>query len=73
MKIQIGTISYRKKQTNEFETSKPLYAEETQELVHNQKILMQSACELYIGDLINYLNSKFSKTSHITTKEVSSE
>lgn len=51
MQIQVGIIAYKDKQGN-YEKSKPLYMEETSELVKAQNILFQE----FITTLIKQLN-----------------
>lgn len=70
MKIQIGTISYRNKQTNEFEESKPLFAEATESLILAEKLLMRNACEMHVAELLNFNSCK---TSKLTTKNNTDE
>lgn len=58
-KIQVGTIVYRDKQTNNFGKSKPLYMKYSFELVKAQKELLQSACNMFLTDLLIFAKYGF--------------
>lgn len=55
LKIQIGTIGY-KKNSNYLKTF-PLYTDKTEELNFEIKNFYNSACKMFIVDLVNYLKN----------------
>ena len=59
MQIQVGTIAYRDKQTNNFAKSKPLYMKHLPELAESQKEFMQRACDMFITDLLIFAKYGF--------------
>ena len=61
MLIQVGTIAYRDKQTNNFAKSKPLYMKHSPELAESQKEFMQRACDMYLIDLLILQNMAFKR------------
>ena len=59
MQIQVGTIAYRDKQTNNFAKAKALYMKYSPELAESQKEFMQRACDMFITDLLIFAKYGF--------------
>ncbi len=58
MKIQIGTIAYRNKETNQFENAKPLYINtKSKKLKKRKEQFNDEICEFFINELLNNFSS----------------
>ncbi len=58
MRIQVGTIAYKDKQ-GKFNNLKPLYMEHSPELAKALQEFLQSACDMFITNLLNYVKYGF--------------
>ena len=57
MLIQIGTLGYKDEQGN-YIKNKPLTTENTEELSQAKKNLLNVACDMFVFDLVDFMQQK---------------
>lgn len=55
MLIQVGTIAYRNKETNQFENATPLYATANEKLLNNKEQFENEVAEFFENEICNYI------------------
>lgn len=55
MLIQVGTIAYRNKETNQFENATPLYVKANETLIKKQEQFENEVAEFFENEICNYL------------------
>ncbi len=59
MKIQVGTIAYRNKETNQFENATPLYIKtKSKKLQNKQEQFDNEVIDFFTNEIINYLSKQ---------------